>query len=279
MLLLSDGLANVGVTDRDEIAERAGRWRERGIRISTMGMGVDYDEDLMMAIAQRAQGNYSYVDHAESIGAHLDRELDQLCRVVARDLWVEVGLGDGFELREVYGYSSERRSGRLSIRVPDMAAGESRKILLRLGISRRGSTRVRLVTSTLRYVDTAANEERHHAAPHAVSRSTLDPDRIDNGRDLGVLAKVEVVKNAVALEIAMDNQRDGELDLARELLRERVAASRTVNEAYCRSAEVARLIARMEHVAAELERTWDDPWARRDLQLKTQLSALGYTTQ
>ena len=52
-LLLSDGLANAGIQDRDELARHSKALAERGIRTSCLGIGNDYDERLLEAIATR----------------------------------------------------------------------------------------------------------------------------------------------------------------------------------------------------------------------------------
>ena len=51
VLLLSDGLANVGVTHRGALRERAGEMAEHGVSVSTFGVGNDFDEELMTRIA------------------------------------------------------------------------------------------------------------------------------------------------------------------------------------------------------------------------------------
>ena len=52
-LLLTDGLANVGITDRDELARHAGELRARGVSTTTFGVGEDFDEVLLQAMASR----------------------------------------------------------------------------------------------------------------------------------------------------------------------------------------------------------------------------------
>ena len=63
VLLLSDGLANRGVTDPRAIRRLVRGARQGGVAISTLGVGVDYDEDLMQDIAENGGGRYSYIEH------------------------------------------------------------------------------------------------------------------------------------------------------------------------------------------------------------------------
>ena len=64
VLLLSDGLANQGITNPHEIKNLVRGSNAKGVQISTMGLGSDYNEDLMQAIAENAGGNYYYVSKA-----------------------------------------------------------------------------------------------------------------------------------------------------------------------------------------------------------------------
>ena len=164
VLLLSDGLANEGLTDRTKIRRRVQGFHERGLRVSTMGMGLNYDEELLGLLAHNARGNYSYVDHAEAVGGYLDREIDQLAAVVARDLELRVELGDGVRLEEVYGYPSRREGDAVVVPIPDTFAGERRKVVLRLTACGNGAEQV-LARTTLSYVGAQEGGRHVHDSP------------------------------------------------------------------------------------------------------------------
>src|SRR3954470_14529153 len=57
-LLLTDGLANVGITDADELAEHATELRARGVSTSTFGVGNEFDEQLLQALADAGGGHF-----------------------------------------------------------------------------------------------------------------------------------------------------------------------------------------------------------------------------
>ena len=65
VLLLSDGLANRGVVSRGDLRERAAVMSEKGISVSTFGVGHHFDEELMMMVAGGGGGNYRYLDDPE----------------------------------------------------------------------------------------------------------------------------------------------------------------------------------------------------------------------
>ena len=277
VLLLSDGLANRGITGRHEIGKRVSRWREQGVRVSTMGVGIEYDDQLMKDVAARSGGNYYYVDQAEAIVDHLDAELRELSQIVAKDLMLEVRLGPGVEVRDVYGYRHSLADDTLRVPLPDVFGGERRKVVVRLSVpAGRGERPV--AQTSLRYRDVETQEARRMVAPPNDASTTDDPREVERGQDLIVMSKAELARNAAALKRAGEHQRQGEFELAQRLLEERWAASKALNDTHLRSEELARLVDRMHDVAMEIERTKDDRWAREDLNrgVMSALESLGY---
>ena len=86
VLLLSDGLANEGITNPTEIQRIVKRYNNQdGITISTFGVGSDYNEDLMTAMAENGMGNYYFIKDAENIAGIFRKELNGLMEVVAQN--------------------------------------------------------------------------------------------------------------------------------------------------------------------------------------------------
>lgn len=68
VILLSDGLANVGPSDPSELAEHAQLSQSRfGVSTSTVGVGEGYDEALMAAMARAGKGAHYYAEDADAI--------------------------------------------------------------------------------------------------------------------------------------------------------------------------------------------------------------------
>ena len=61
-LLLSDGQANVGESDPERLAVHTRELARRGITTTTFGVGVDYNESLMEAMANAGSGNYYFIE-------------------------------------------------------------------------------------------------------------------------------------------------------------------------------------------------------------------------
>ncbi|HEX3808275.1 MAG TPA: peptidoglycan-binding protein [Rhizomicrobium sp.] len=133
VILLSDGLANTGVTDHAEIARMASQARQDGVRISTMGLGVEYDEDLMQAIAESGGGKYYYIESPQQLTRVFQEELKTAFTTRARNVHLGFHGSRAVKSAEIVGFTSA--GGRdVSTDWPDFYAGETRTVLLRLNV-------------------------------------------------------------------------------------------------------------------------------------------------
>ena len=90
-------------------ARWAPAWRREGISVATVGLGVDYNEDLMTELALRSDGSHAFVQHAADLARFLDEELGVVAEVVARDVEVKVRGAAGAHPLRVLGRPRRRR--------------------------------------------------------------------------------------------------------------------------------------------------------------------------
>jgi len=90
IILLSDGQANEGPSSPAQLGALGASLAAEGISVATVGLGVDYNEDLMVELALRSDGSHAFVQHAADLARFLDQELGAVAAVVARDVEVKV---------------------------------------------------------------------------------------------------------------------------------------------------------------------------------------------
>ncbi len=132
LVLLSDGLANRGVTDARELAQYAARTGGENISISTVGVGRDFDENLLMSLASASRGNYYYVGDAERLPEVFREEMQGLASIVAQNVTLTLRLERGVEVADVFGLPFERVGDAAHIRLGDMTSGDRRLVGLSL---------------------------------------------------------------------------------------------------------------------------------------------------
>lgn len=84
VILLSDGCANEGLTDPTKIFQHCGRWQELGITTTTVGLGRNFNEDLMIGMAASGGGQHYYGQTADDMFDNFDEELSLLQSLMLR---------------------------------------------------------------------------------------------------------------------------------------------------------------------------------------------------
>jgi Ca-activated chloride channel family protein len=145
VILLSDGLANVGPQSPSELGELGASLMKECISVSTLGLGLDYNEDLMTKLAQTSGGNHVFIEQAEDLVRIFNHEFNDVLSVVAQEVAIDIRVADGVRPvralnadAEINGqqvivqmnqlYSEQEKYVMLEVEVPATAAGKSREV-------------------------------------------------------------------------------------------------------------------------------------------------------
>ena len=131
-LLLTDGLANVGITDHDALTAHASELRARGVATSTFGVGVDFDERLLVDLADAGGGHFYYIEHAAQIRDAITSEVGETLEVVARNVSLDVLTRDEIEVEAITPHKVSRRGGRSVVMLGDLVSEQIVEVVLRL---------------------------------------------------------------------------------------------------------------------------------------------------
>ena len=118
VIFLSDGLATVGNTSQSAIIEMATSRITRGIGLTTIGVGNDFDAPLMRGLAERGAGNFYYLEDAVAAQEVFHDELDYFMSPLALDLQIDATASTGWEFRGVIGstlWQASPRTGKMSV--------------------------------------------------------------------------------------------------------------------------------------------------------------------
>ena len=133
-LLLTDGLANAGVTDPAELAARAGSLRPRHIVTSTFGVGADFDEELLQRLAEQSGGHFYFIESPAQIPDLLTSELGEALEVVARDANVAVQLPAGMRAAPLTRLESCATDSGIRIGLGDLVSGQELEVVIRVDV-------------------------------------------------------------------------------------------------------------------------------------------------
>jgi len=129
VLLLTDGKANRGVTSAISLRKTVEKARAKGVSLSTLGCGTDYDEKLLTELADGGGGRYTYVRSPEQIPIAFKEELRGLLEVAAQNVRLDISVEQG-TIAKVFGQVLDRDTSSYQVNVGNLRAGERGIILL-----------------------------------------------------------------------------------------------------------------------------------------------------
>lgn len=132
VVILTDGAANVGLTDTDALAAQARIYAERGVSTSTYGLGNDYNETTLTAMSQAGLGNHHFVAQSSEIDAFFSDELRELFAVALTNTVLTAQIPAGYTCELIGGGPHRVAQQQVSIDIGELVALEKRGIFFRL---------------------------------------------------------------------------------------------------------------------------------------------------
>ena len=133
-ILISDGLANQGDASLEGLVRRAARAAKGEYMLTTVGVGADFNEYLMTALADAGTGNYYYLESARNLAGVFAKEFAAARTTVASGLEVRIEPGDGVTVLEAAGYPLEHTNGAVVFRPGSLFAGQERRVWVTLSV-------------------------------------------------------------------------------------------------------------------------------------------------
>ncbi|PLS14793.1 hypothetical protein CVD28_26190 [Bacillus sp. M6-12] len=111
IILLSDGEANNGITDIDDLCTVVSRYRNDGASISTIGVGIDYNSFFMESIATSSGALFYHLDYMSKLEQILTQELETLAALTMKQAKLSIVLPKGMQREKNLNDYSEAASG------------------------------------------------------------------------------------------------------------------------------------------------------------------------
>lgn len=223
VVLLTDGLANHGVTDPGAIADDVAQAARRGIATSALGIGEDFNEELLEAVARAGDGSYTFVESPDLLPAFFEAELAGFANLAGREVRLGLAPGPGVEIVSVL--NDLRPSGTGSLELPNLVAGGRQEIGLTVralpGLTARPGQEAELLTVRLEWTDPETGERREMRQAtrvRAVEERDFEALPADPGAEetLALLRTARAKREALA---AVDRGDEAGISSAMDLIR------------------------------------------------------------
>ncbi|MDY0060285.1 MAG: VWA domain-containing protein [Myxococcota bacterium] len=218
IVLLSDGLANVGPSSPAALGSLGESLGREGIGVTTIGLGLDYNEDLMTQLAGRSEGNHFFAQTPEDLQRGFDLEFSIGLAVAMRDVRVAIRCAEGVRPVRLLSGTGDIVGQQVAVRLNQLYAGKEAVVLLELQTAfpepRPAYPVASLVVtgSDLRSRSVARLEQQVQA------RTVADPQEVERSVDPTVMVEATVQLANLRYRAALDLRDQGKVAEARGLL-------------------------------------------------------------
>lgn len=255
VVLLSDGHANIGAKTPHALGKIASTYLENGVSVSTMGIGLDYNEKLMAEMAKQGAGNYYFVEDEKKLAQIFGQEFRTLSQVVARNAKLVLDIGAGVELVDLHGFAYAHNRGKVTVKLGTFYARQHKDILLDLSVSPRGEKRRDIVTARLDFSDVTKSNKKVHSSATLAAVGSDDAKQLAQV-DKSVMRRVEQINYAKSVAQATDAYEKGDRKEAERILANQQERLQKARRSYdFDDAKVSEKVAELEEQKKEMKRS------------------------
>lgn len=215
LILLTDGLANRGVTDREKLAKLVERCSESQSTLTAIGLGNDYDERLLAGLASAGGGRYLHVSQPDQLPAVFKAELGALLAVALQNGRLRIEVPPGLSVDQVFGSEEPPGAGPVEVFLGDLADGDEIVLLARVRVAAEAGKGAPLELRAALTYDDVAQGRRIETDRHVV---VVRPGGTES-QDSALMAHARLAEalDKIALAVAsMDRRLAGEVERIRQ---------------------------------------------------------------
>ncbi|MBM3859017.1 MAG: VWA domain-containing protein [Verrucomicrobia bacterium] len=201
VILLSDGIANVGPSSPSDLGELGSSLIKEGIAVTTIGLGDGFNEDLMTKLASKSDGNHWFVEHVQDLARIYNTEFGDVLSVVAQEVVVRVRCADGVRPVRILGREGDITGQIVTVGLNQLYADKEKFVLIEVEVPSTGAGRQREIAAT---EVTYANMATHRADR---IRCTASARFTNSSREVDANENRYVMISAVEMIAVENNQR------------------------------------------------------------------------
>ncbi|MCK5861401.1 MAG: VWA domain-containing protein, partial [Candidatus Hydrogenedentes bacterium] len=219
IILISDGLANEGPSSPGDLAELGASLIKEGVSVTTIGLGLDYNEDLMAALARKSDGNHMFAEKAQDLKSAFEREFGDMLSVVAKNVGITIVCEPGVRPVRALGREVSISGQRVYAGLNQIYGGQTKYILLEVELtSGNVGTQTPVAQVDLVYMNLASNTTERLQDKVAVNAADSQT-RITADENPKVMEAVVYQVSVERNEFAMRLRDEGKIEEGKKVLR------------------------------------------------------------
>ncbi|QDU45535.1 von Willebrand factor type A domain protein [Symmachiella dynata] len=218
IILLSDGLANVGPKSPSELGDLGRSLGKEGIAVSTMGLGLHYNEDLMVQLAQNSDGNHIFIKDAADLVKIFNYEFDDVLSVVAQEVAITITCENGVRPVRMLNGDAEINGQTVVVGINQIYSEQEKYVLLEVEIpAAKPEETLKVAAVNVSYANMQTNTTDRLSSEVSVNFSENIADvKKSLNRDVMEQAVLQVANRANGFATQLRDQ--GDIEGARQVL-------------------------------------------------------------
>ena len=264
IILLSDGLANVGPSSPDDLGRLGASLLKESISVTTVGVGTDYNEDLMTRLSQNSDGNTYFVENSRDLPRIFAAELGDVLSVVARSVVLKIRCLNGVRPVRIIGRDGRVTRDGVEIQLNQLYGGQQKYALVEVEVPAGAEDQVlEIASADCRYRSALTDRDRTSSS-RVEARFSRRED--DVRRSANVTVQEEYIRNeiAVAKDKAVEQWDAGERQQAVEDLRKKSEELKELGATYDVSVQVITEAEDLSGAASKLDAEGMSPSDRKE---------------
>lgn len=155
VVLLSDGLANVGPDSPHALGKLGADLIDEGISVTTIGLGSGYNEDLMSQLAYKSDGGHYFCEEADELAGVFDQEFGRALSVVAQKVIIEIDCPKGIKPIRLLGREGSIKGQKITLDMNHIYSEHEKYVLLEVQTDAYANRKseIKLADVNIRYID------------------------------------------------------------------------------------------------------------------------------
>ena len=253
IILLSDGLANVGPSSPEDLGRLGVALIKESISVTTVGVGTDYNEDLMTRLSQNSDGNTYFVESSRDLPRIFTAELGDVLSVVAKKVHLIIECPDGVKPLNIIG-----REGRIKGRIVELSlnqlyGSQEKYVLIEVKISEGKSGEKKDIAYVNVSYENPFTQKKETSSGHAYARFSKDKIKVKKSANIAVQREYNFNLNALSQEKAISLSDKGKNEEAVSELKKSAQKLREVGQEH-KDEKLLKRAEEMEVQAGQIEK-------------------------
>lgn len=240
IVLLSDGLANVGPSSSYDLANLGEALRKEGITVSTVGVGLDYNEDLMTVLAGKSGGNSYFAAHSDGLPKIFTEEIGEAMTLMARKIRILLECPQGVKPVSILGRDGKVYGQNMELTIENLYGKNEKFALFEIQIpSHKSGKRIEVARINVEYTNPftkqRVSQERTLSVKYARSKKV-----VEKNADKDIIKSAALTRTSEMKESAIRLADEGKYEEAAGLFKKRGLELEKVSEKCDNDTEIIR---------------------------------------